>query len=99
MSWRTLEKAFDTSRGVTPVAHVRNIRLDCARHALGKSAQMWLRLPRTMASEARQPLRSNTESDLAWPRVTPDVTSGVEVARCDGCYYVASSLQQICGLV
>jgi AraC-like DNA-binding protein len=34
VSWRTLEKAFTDFRGVTPVAHVRNVRLDRAQHAL-----------------------------------------------------------------
>ena len=34
VSWRTLEKAFTDFRGVTPVAHVRNVRLDHAQHAL-----------------------------------------------------------------
>ncbi len=31
VSWRTLEKAFIDFRGVTPVAHMRNVRLDRAR--------------------------------------------------------------------
>ena len=35
MSWRTLEKAFRDFRGVTPVAHIRNLRLDHAHKALG----------------------------------------------------------------
>jgi AraC-like DNA-binding protein len=34
VSWRTLEKAFDEFRGTTPVAHIRNLRLDEARRAL-----------------------------------------------------------------
>lgn len=34
VSVRTLEKAMLDNRGVTPVAHVRNARLDRARHAL-----------------------------------------------------------------
>jgi AraC-like DNA-binding protein len=34
VSWRTLEKAFADFRGVTPVAYVRNLRLDRARDAL-----------------------------------------------------------------
>jgi AraC-like DNA-binding protein len=34
VSWRTLQKAFMDSRGVTPVAYVRNLRLDRARQAL-----------------------------------------------------------------
>lgn len=33
VSWRTLEKAFTDFRGVTPVAHVRNVRLDQANRA------------------------------------------------------------------
>jgi AraC-like DNA-binding protein len=36
VSWRTLEKAFGAFRGLTPVAHVRNVRLDHARHALAE---------------------------------------------------------------
>lgn len=34
VSWKTLEKAFGSFRGITPVAHVRNTRLDAARDAL-----------------------------------------------------------------
>jgi transcriptional regulator GlxA family with amidase domain len=34
VSWRTLEKAFNDFRGITPVAHIRNLRLDHARQAL-----------------------------------------------------------------
>lgn len=37
VSWRTLEKAFADFRGLTPVAHVRNTRLDHAHRALGES--------------------------------------------------------------
>jgi transcriptional regulator GlxA family with amidase domain len=35
----TLENAFAEFRGVTPVAHVRNMRLDAARSALGEGRQ------------------------------------------------------------
>ena len=34
VSWKTLENAFRDFRGLTPVAHVRNTRLDAARLAL-----------------------------------------------------------------
>jgi transcriptional regulator GlxA family with amidase domain len=34
VSERTLQKAFVDFRGVTPIAHVRNARLDLAHHAL-----------------------------------------------------------------
>jgi AraC-like DNA-binding protein len=34
VSWRTLDKAFADFRGITPVAHVRNMRLDRAQRAL-----------------------------------------------------------------
>ena len=34
VSWRTLEKTFTDFRGVTAVAHVRNLRLDRARQPL-----------------------------------------------------------------
>jgi AraC-like DNA-binding protein len=34
VSWRTLEKAFGDFRGVTPVAYIRNVRLESARQAL-----------------------------------------------------------------
>ena len=37
VSPRTLEKAFSESRGITAVAHVRNVRLDHARRALESS--------------------------------------------------------------
>lgn len=36
VSWRTLEQAFTDFRGITPVAHIRNVRLDRARNALGE---------------------------------------------------------------
>jgi transcriptional regulator GlxA family with amidase domain len=34
VSWKTLERAFGEFRGMTPVAHLRNMRLDAARRAL-----------------------------------------------------------------
>ena len=37
VSLRTLEKSFVDFRGMTPVAHVRNVRLDRARVALGEN--------------------------------------------------------------
>ena len=37
VSWRTLDQAFDAFRGITPVAHVRNIRLDRAHAALAEA--------------------------------------------------------------
>ena len=37
VSWRTLQKAFAECRGLTPVAHVRNMRLDKAHCALDES--------------------------------------------------------------
>jgi transcriptional regulator GlxA family with amidase domain len=37
VSWRTMEKAFVNFRGMTPVAHVRNVRLDHARQVLGEN--------------------------------------------------------------
>jgi AraC-like DNA-binding protein len=37
VSQRTLEKTFTDLRGLTPVAHMRNLRLDSARHALHES--------------------------------------------------------------
>ena len=38
VSWRTLQNAFTKFRGLTPVAHVRNLRLDRAREALATTA-------------------------------------------------------------
>ena len=38
VSWRTLEKVFSELRGVTPVAHIRNLRLDEAHRALTTTA-------------------------------------------------------------
>jgi AraC-like DNA-binding protein len=37
VSQRTLEKAFTDLRGLTPVAHIRNLRLDHARRALDET--------------------------------------------------------------
>jgi AraC-like DNA-binding protein len=37
VSLRTLEKAFTDLRGLTPVAHMRNLRLDHARRALDEN--------------------------------------------------------------
>jgi len=36
VSWRTLETAFRSFRGIAPVAHIRNIRLDRAHRALAE---------------------------------------------------------------
>ena len=36
VSWRTLEQAFNAFRGLTAVAHVRNVRLDHAHGALAE---------------------------------------------------------------
>jgi transcriptional regulator GlxA family with amidase domain len=36
VSWKTLERTFTDFRGLTPVAHVRNMRLDAARVALDR---------------------------------------------------------------
>ena len=38
VSWRSLEKAFTDFRGLTPVAHVRNLRLEHARKLLDEGA-------------------------------------------------------------
>lgn len=38
VSWRTLQNAFTKFRGLTPVAHVRNLRLERAREALAATA-------------------------------------------------------------
>jgi AraC-like DNA-binding protein len=62
VSWRTLEKAFDAFRGLTPVAHVRNVRLDRAHHALAEehatvaeiAAQFGFRSTTTFALEYRK---------------------------------------------
>ena len=62
VSWRTLEKAFDHFRGLTPVAHVRNLRLDHAHEALAESnasvaevaARCGFRSPTTFALEYRK---------------------------------------------
>jgi AraC-like DNA-binding protein/tetratricopeptide (TPR) repeat protein len=37
ISWRTLQQAFNTFRGLTAVAHVRNVRLDAAHGALAET--------------------------------------------------------------
>ncbi len=37
VSWRTLEKTFSTFRGLSPVAYVRNVRLDHAHVALTRA--------------------------------------------------------------
>ncbi len=39
VSERTLQKAFTDFRQVTPVAHMRNVRLDLARHALASGSE------------------------------------------------------------
>jgi transcriptional regulator GlxA family with amidase domain len=39
VSVRTLEKAFADHRGMTPVAHVRNLRLDLARAELERGEE------------------------------------------------------------
>jgi AraC-like DNA-binding protein len=39
VSWRTLQAAFKSFRGLTPVAHIRNLRLDHAHRALSGEGQ------------------------------------------------------------
>ena len=59
---RTLEKAFSDYRGVTPVAHIRNLRLDHAREALSDgtasvadvAARYGFRSATTFANEYRK---------------------------------------------
>jgi AraC-like DNA-binding protein len=62
ISWRTLEKAFMNFRSLTPVAHVRNLRLDHAHHLLDSgegvvsevAARCGFRSPTTFALEYRK---------------------------------------------
>ena len=62
VSWRTLQKAFVEFRGLTPVAHVRNVRLDHAHRALDQgaasvgdvAARFGFRSPTTFALEYRK---------------------------------------------
>jgi AraC-like DNA-binding protein len=61
VSLRTLEKAFRDLRGLTPVAHMRNLRLDHARRALETdatvaevAARFGFRSPTTFALEYRK---------------------------------------------
>ncbi len=62
VSWKTLQKAFNDFRGLTPVAHVRNVRLDAARKALDAgdatvaeaAARFGFRSPTTFSLEYRK---------------------------------------------
>ena len=61
VSWKTLQKAFSDFRGLTPVAHVRNTRLDAARKALDEgdsvaqaAARFGFRSPTTFSLEYRK---------------------------------------------
>ena len=62
VSQRTLEKAFTDLRGLTPIAHMRNLRLDHARRALDESGasvatvatRFGFRSPTTFALEYRK---------------------------------------------
>jgi transcriptional regulator GlxA family with amidase domain len=62
VSLRTLEKAFTDLRGLTPVAHMRNLHLDHARRALDETgasvtqvaARYGFRSPTTFALEYRK---------------------------------------------
>jgi transcriptional regulator GlxA family with amidase domain len=61
VSLRTLEKTFTDFRGLTPVAHIRNVRLDQAQRALksdipvGEVAERYgFRSPTTFALEYRK---------------------------------------------
>jgi transcriptional regulator GlxA family with amidase domain len=38
LSWRALDKLFADFRGITPVAHIRNMRLDHARQILASGS-------------------------------------------------------------
>jgi AraC-like DNA-binding protein len=62
VSWRTLQNAFSKFRGITPVAHIRNVRLDHAHEALAEgeltvkevAARYAFRSPTTFALEYRK---------------------------------------------
>ena len=62
VSWRTLQNAFTKFRGITPVAHIRNVRLDHAHDALAEgrisvkdvAARYAFRSPKTFALEYRK---------------------------------------------
>ena len=62
ISLRTLEKAFNDYRGVTPVEYIRNVRLDHARDAMTSgvanvaevAARYGFRSPTTFANEYRK---------------------------------------------
>ena len=62
VSWRTLQKAFTDFRAITPVAHVRNMRLDEAHRALrdcgasvaDAAAKVGFHSPTTFALEYRK---------------------------------------------
>lgn len=62
VSWRTLDKAFADFRGMTPVANMRNLRLDTAHQALSEggasvaevAARCGFRSPTTFALEYRK---------------------------------------------
>jgi AraC-like DNA-binding protein len=60
VSWRTLETAFADFRGLTPVAYVRNVRLDHARAALNEGQGT------VAAVAARYGFRSTTTFALAY---------------------------------
>ena len=80
VSQRTLEKAFTDLRGLTPVAYVRNLRLDHARRALDESeasvadvaARFGFRSSTTFALEFRKrfgisPSRAKRQRDPSVP--------------------------------
>ena len=51
VSMRTLEKGFSDYRGLTPVAHIRNLRLDHARHAMPTAKRSSARSRRATVSQ------------------------------------------------
>ncbi len=63
VSWRTLEKVFVRFRGLTPVAHIRNVRLDHARALLQQDRDVTV-----AAAAARYGFRSSTTFALEFRR-------------------------------
>jgi len=66
VSQRTLKKAFTDLRGLTPVAHMRNLRLDHARRALDGHGAGVAEIAARFGFRARPRLRSSTANASAY---------------------------------
>ena len=75
VSWRTLETAFRSFRGIAPVAHIRNVRLDRAHRALVENQGTVVEIA------ARHGFRSSTTFALEFRKRYGTAPKNVRIVR------------------